>query len=107
MIRQLCAALLALVLIVCFSTITRSQDMAKQETKKESKMEMTKAEKKMGPLKSVSCDPTCGFMCRSHDEKELTSIVKSHAKKVHKMEMTDKQVKEMMKTEEAAETPKQ
>jgi predicted small metal-binding protein len=51
------------------------------------------------PLKSVSCDPTCGFMVRSHDEKELTGIVIEHAKKAHNMNMTESQVKGMMKVE--------
>ena len=103
MIKQLFGTILAFVLILTFSTLTLAQDKMQKEEKKSDKMEMTKGEKKMGPLMSVSCDATCGFMVRSHSEKELTSIVKAHAKRMHKMEMTDKQVKDMMKTEESAE----
>lgn len=55
--------------------------------------------KKQPPLKSVSCPPECGFMVRSHDEKELTAMVKTHAREMHGKELTDAQVKEMMKTE--------
>ena len=100
--KRVFALLLALVLVVSFSTLTLAQDKMQKEAKKSGKMEMTKTEKEMGPLKSVNCDATCGFMCRSHDEKELTGIVKKHAKMAHKMDMTDKQVKDMMKTEEGA-----
>ncbi|MBI1806996.1 MAG: DUF1059 domain-containing protein [Ignavibacteria bacterium] len=102
MIKQLFGILI--VLAFCCSTITFAQDKEQKEMpKKSDKMEMTKSEMKAGPLKSVSCDPTCGFMCRSHDEKELTAIVKKHAKTAHKMDMTDKQVKDMMKTEGSTE----
>jgi predicted small metal-binding protein len=56
--------------------------------------------KKMPPvLKSVSCAPECGFMARTHDEKELIAIVKTHAKQAHGKELTDAQIKEMIKTE--------
>jgi predicted small metal-binding protein len=48
-------------------------------------------------LKEVTCDPSCGFMVRSHDEKELTEIVKSHAKNAHNMSITDNDVKAKMK----------
>lgn len=48
-------------------------------------------------LKSVSCDPACGFSVRSHDEAEIVDIVKVHAKAHHQMELTDQKVKEMMK----------
>lgn len=48
-------------------------------------------------LKQVSCDPECGFMIRSHDEKELTNIVKMHTKNAHNMNITDKDVQDRMK----------
>ena len=56
--------------------------------------------KKSAPpsLKSVSCAPECGFMARTQDEKELIEIVKAHAKQMHGKELTDAQVREMMKT---------
>ena len=54
-------------------------------------------------LKSVSCAPECGFMVRSHDEKELTAIVIEHSKKQHNKVLAEKDVKAVMKTE--AEKP--
>ncbi len=50
-------------------------------------------------LKSVSCDPVCGFMVRSHDEKELSAIVIEHSKTHHNKIITEKEVKEVMKSE--------
>ena len=49
-------------------------------------------------LKQVSCDPECGFMLRSHDEKELIGMVKEHATNAHKMNMSDNDVKARMKS---------
>ncbi len=46
---------------------------------------------------SVECDPKCGFMIRSHDEKEILKDVKDHAKRAHKMKATDAEIKKMMK----------
>ena len=48
-------------------------------------------------LMSLSCDPMCGFMIRSHDEKEIIDISKVHAKSKHKMNMTTEEVKKMIK----------
>jgi predicted small metal-binding protein len=48
-------------------------------------------------LKKAECDPTCGFMVRSHDEKEISEIVKLHAKKFHSMEVSDEELKEKIK----------
>jgi predicted small metal-binding protein len=50
-----------------------------------------------GSLKKVECDPKCGFMVRSHDEKELVEITKQHAKKSHNKDLTDKDIKSMIK----------
>jgi predicted small metal-binding protein len=48
-------------------------------------------------LKKVECDPKCGFMVRSHDEKEIIKIAMQHAKKAHNMTPTEKDIKAMMK----------
>ena len=48
-------------------------------------------------LKKIECDPKCGFMVRSHDEKELIEIATAHAKKAHKMNVSEKEIKAMMK----------
>ncbi len=50
-----------------------------------------------GDFKKVECDPGCGFMVKSHDEKELIEIVKQHAKKSHNMTVSDRDIKEKMK----------
>ena len=99
MTKILFVIMIVMVLSVAFSSMAYSQDNSK---KTDDKMAMTKEEKMSGPLKSISCDPTCGFMIQSRDEKEVLSVVKNHAKKVHHMELTDKKAREMMKT---VETP--
>jgi predicted small metal-binding protein len=48
-------------------------------------------------LKQVECDPKCGFMVRSHDEKEIIEIVMQHAKKCHNMTISEKDIKAMIK----------
>jgi predicted small metal-binding protein len=48
-------------------------------------------------LKKVECDPKCGFMIQSHDEKEVIKIAIEHAKKSHNMTITEKEVRDMMK----------
>ncbi len=49
-----------------------------------------------GNLKKVECDPKCGFMVRSHDEKEIIELVTQHAKKSHNMTITEKEVRTKM-----------
>jgi len=100
--KQIFMAVFTVVLIVAFSTITFAQESTQKEMKKDEKMEMTKAEKTMGPLKSISCDPGCGFSVQSRDEKEIFSVVRNHAKKVHHMDITEKKAKEMIKTVEGS-----
>jgi predicted small metal-binding protein len=94
MFRQFFAAALVIVFSFALVTLSFAQEAKTSKAHKEAKHQMKQVE-----LKSVSCDPTCGFKVRSHDEKELISIVKTHAKKAHNMDLTDKQVKDMMKTE--------
>lgn len=48
-------------------------------------------------LKKIECDPKCGFMVRSHDEKEIVEIAMQHAKKSHDMAVTEKEAKAMVK----------
>ena len=47
-------------------------------------------------LTKVERDPKCGFMIRSHDEKEVIRIAIEHAKKSHNMTITEKEVRDMM-----------
>jgi len=86
MANRIVLATLIAALLVSFSTVA-----SVQEKKKEGKKEMTE-------LKSVSCDPQCGFKVQSHNEQELTDIVIAHAKKSHNMDVTAKDVKAKMKS---------
>lgn len=52
----------------------------------------------MQQLKSVSCDPVCGFKIQSHDEKELIEMVKTHAKNIHNIETTEEEVRAKMES---------
>lgn len=47
-----------------------------------------------GDLKKVECDPKCGFMVRSHDEREIIDLVTQHAKKSHDMKLSEREVKD-------------
>jgi predicted small metal-binding protein len=80
------------VLLVLFAFTVSSVAVA-QEAKKEG---AKKTEKQV--LKQVTCDPSCGFMVRSHDEKELAQIVIAHAKNAHNKDLTETDVKAIMKT---------
>ncbi len=54
----------------------------------------------MEKLKSISCDPTCGFMVRSHNEKEVMDLAMTHAKKMHPtMKISQADLKKMIKSE--------
>ena len=87
--------LLALLVLLAFafSSVAVAQEMKKEEMKK------MEGKKEGMVLKYAECDPACGFMVRSHDEAEIMSVIKEHAKKAHNMDMTDAQIKGMMKTE--------
>lgn len=103
MVKTLFTVMLAVTLVLVFSTVTIAQNQPKMDQKKEEvkgmmKDKMTKMEEKgKSGLMSVSCDPACGFRVTSHDEAELTGIIKMHAKTHHQKDMTDAEVKAMMK----------
>ena len=42
-------------------------------------------------LVKIECDPSCGFMVRSANKKEVTEIAQKHAKTVHQTEMSDEE----------------
>jgi predicted small metal-binding protein len=49
-------------------------------------------------LKRISCDPTCGFMVQSHDEKEVVDIATKHVHQAHPdMKVSRDDVKSRMK----------
>ena len=80
---------------------------SKKEVKKETKPAVagdskkdSKKPSKPPTMKFVSCtQPGCGFWAKSHSRKELQSMMKRHSKRHHKIELTDKQLKEMVKVE--------
>jgi predicted small metal-binding protein len=47
-------------------------------------------------MKKLECKTPCEFMVKSHDEREIIAIAKEHARKYHKMEMTDEQARQMI-----------
>jgi predicted small metal-binding protein len=51
---------------------------------------------KMKDLKQIDCGPECGFMIRSHDEKELLDLTKMHVKGAHNLKMTDADLRPRM-----------
>ena len=49
-------------------------------------------------LKSITCDPKCGFSVRSHNEKELIEIALAHVKNMHpQMKVSEDEVKSWIK----------
>lgn len=77
-------------LLISFSTVV-AQDMKKEEGKKEGMgVPTAKHSAAMGEMKVGTCSPECGFMVRSHNEGEVMEVVKTHAKKQHNMDMSDK-----------------
>jgi len=50
-------------------------------------------------LKQIACDPACGFMVQSHDEKEVIKFAMEHAKNNHpEVKVTEAGLKKMMKS---------
>lgn len=48
-------------------------------------------------LLKIECDPKCGFMVQSHDEKEVIDVAREHARKKHGMSVSEKDAREMLK----------
>ena len=47
--------------------------------------------------KKIECDAECGFMVRSHDEKELVEVALQHVKKIHNLAVNDEDMKAKIK----------
>lgn len=52
-----------------------------------------------GTFKKVECDPPCGFMVKSHDEKEVIDLVKQHVKKIHNKDIAEKDIRSKIRSE--------
>lgn len=51
-------------------------------------------------MHSISCDPMCGFMVKSHDENEVVDLAMKHVSSKHsEKNLTMEQVKSSMKSE--------
>jgi predicted small metal-binding protein len=114
MIQKCSVGLLVLILTIMFSLNAFAQSAGTQ-VKKETKPSVVRdagkvnsaAKDAKGPtkpatMKYVSCSQAgCGFWAKSHSARELRYIMKRHSKKYHKVELTDNQVKEMVKKEGA------
>jgi predicted small metal-binding protein len=85
MLKKLLGVMLVLVLALSIVSIASAQNKKAVETP-------TMA------LKSVTCDPACGFMIQSRNEKEITEVVIAHAKSAHNKDLKAEDVKAMMKT---------
>jgi predicted small metal-binding protein len=121
MLQKYAALVLAVILALMFSSNTYAQDVKKdvkketkpavvtpatKDVKQETKPAVAKQQKdakkstKPATMKYVSCSQAgCGFWAKSHSAKELRYIMKRHAKKYHKVQLTDAQLKEMVKKE--------
>jgi predicted small metal-binding protein len=64
-----------------------------RQCREEKRRETSMAEQ----LKKIECDPKCGFLVRSHDEKEIIAIAAEHAKKFHHETVSEKEIKAMIK----------
>jgi predicted small metal-binding protein len=49
-------------------------------------------------LKKIECEPKCGFMVRSHDEKELIAFAVDHAKQQHSMSVSVEEARKMIQS---------
>jgi predicted small metal-binding protein len=88
-------------IVFSFSVVCQAQDYGKKDVKKEhAKGEMMKGDREMGSLQTFQCPSPCDFTVKSRDESEILAVAKLHAKKHHNMEMSDKEVRGMMKGDE-------
>jgi predicted small metal-binding protein len=57
-----------------------------------------KSDKAKETTYTVPCETPCDFTVKSHDKKEVVTVVKAHAKSHHNMDMADKEIEAMIKT---------
>jgi predicted small metal-binding protein len=51
-----------------------------------------------GELKQIQCDDKCGFLVRSHDEREVLKIARQHIKEQHNMTPDEADLKARLAT---------
>jgi len=47
-------------------------------------------------LKQISCDPECGFLIRSHEEKEVVKMAHDHVKTAYHKDVSTNELKSMV-----------
>jgi len=94
MVRKIAAIGVVIALAGILAVPAKAQEASKKEVPK---AQMKAAMTEMGPVKEIACDPACGFVVRSRNEKELVSIAREHLKTVHHMKMSEKEMKEKVK----------
>jgi len=115
MLHKLAMGVLALAVAFAFTSNAGAQDAGKDVKKGAKSSVVTDTKKDVKPvpvskdakkqtkpvtMKSVACgQPGCGFAARGHSSKELRYIIKRHFKRYHKVELADKQLKDMVKKE--------
>ncbi|HUN65651.1 MAG TPA: DUF1059 domain-containing protein [Bacteroidota bacterium] len=98
MLKRLVGSILVAVLaLTCAGFAAPRQDAMQGNAMQKSEMKASPKEMSK-ELKEVQCDPSCGFMMRSHDEKEIIDATIKHAQKAHNKKITAKDVRAMMKT---------
>ena len=49
-----------------------------------------------GNLKKIECDPSCGFLVRSHDENEVVRMAREHVKNIHHKDISEQDAQSMV-----------
>lgn len=93
--KRLMLVLVSCVLMLALASVSSAQDM-KQDKKKEMK-DKTEMKSDMKGMASFECAPACGFRVKSHDAEEVKEMARMHAKKHHGKNLTDEEMKGMMK----------
>jgi predicted small metal-binding protein len=81
------------VIVVLFAVVS-SYSASSQEGKKQEPVKTEQKEKT--PLKEFACNDD-DFTVRSHNEKEIVDVIKSHMKTYHNMTGDEKEIKQMIK----------
>ena len=83
--NKILAGVIALALALSFAALRA------EEAKKETNTELKE------PMYVASCPAPCKFSVSSHDKQECAAVIKAHAKSKHNMDMSDKDVADMIK----------
>jgi predicted small metal-binding protein len=88
--KNLITLVSALLLTLVLTLGLRAEEKAKEKTKAE------KAPKEM--IYTAECPGPCEFSVKSEDKAEVAAILKDHARAHHQIEMSDKDVDDLIKS---------